>query len=231
MGGQACILYGAAEFSRDVNFAVAVSDDNLDRFRRALTDLEAVPIFFPPPAPDVLRRGHACHFRSLAPDLENLRVDVMHVMRGAAPFAKLWARRSRVRVPGLGAITVMSLPDLVQIKKTQRDKDWPMVRRLIEADFASAAARSKPSQRSFWLRECRTPELLIRLAKRFPGTARRMAKKRTAVAAALRARQGDVEHCLAAEERRERQLDRAYWKPLRAELELWRTERPRASSR
>ena len=29
MGGQACILYGAAEFSRDVDVAVLASDENL----------------------------------------------------------------------------------------------------------------------------------------------------------------------------------------------------------
>lgn len=31
MGGQACILYGAAEFSRDIDFAVAVSAGMLAR--------------------------------------------------------------------------------------------------------------------------------------------------------------------------------------------------------
>jgi hypothetical protein len=36
MGGQACILYGAAEFSRDTDFAVLSSAQNLDRLREAL---------------------------------------------------------------------------------------------------------------------------------------------------------------------------------------------------
>ncbi len=36
MGGQACILYGAAEFSRDIDLAVAVSPGNLARLRAAL---------------------------------------------------------------------------------------------------------------------------------------------------------------------------------------------------
>ena len=35
MGGQACILYGAAEFSRDTDFAVLASSANLTRLRRA----------------------------------------------------------------------------------------------------------------------------------------------------------------------------------------------------
>jgi hypothetical protein len=44
MGGQACILYGAAEFTRDVDFAVAVGPGNLDRLRAALDELEAEPV-------------------------------------------------------------------------------------------------------------------------------------------------------------------------------------------
>ena len=34
MGGQACILYGAAEFSRNVDVAVLAEPDNLSRLRR-----------------------------------------------------------------------------------------------------------------------------------------------------------------------------------------------------
>ncbi len=58
MGGQACILYGGAEFSRDIDFAVAVDARNLDRLRRALADLRARPLFFPLLSAAVLRRGH-----------------------------------------------------------------------------------------------------------------------------------------------------------------------------
>ena len=36
MGGQACVLYGAAEFSRDIDVAVLVDEENLDRFTSAL---------------------------------------------------------------------------------------------------------------------------------------------------------------------------------------------------
>jgi hypothetical protein len=48
MGGQACILYGAAEFTRDVDFAVAVARGNLGRLRAALEELEAEPVSSPP---------------------------------------------------------------------------------------------------------------------------------------------------------------------------------------
>jgi hypothetical protein len=77
MGGQACILYGAAEFSRDVDLAVAVEVGNLSRLRAALDDLDAEPVYFPTLSAETLNRGHACHFRCRAPGLENVRVDVI----------------------------------------------------------------------------------------------------------------------------------------------------------
>ena len=36
MGGQACVLYGAAEFSRDLDLALLLDPTNLDRFDAAL---------------------------------------------------------------------------------------------------------------------------------------------------------------------------------------------------
>ena len=35
MGGQACILYGAAEFSRDIDLAVLADEKNLSRLQAA----------------------------------------------------------------------------------------------------------------------------------------------------------------------------------------------------
>jgi hypothetical protein len=63
MGGQACVFYGAAEFSRDTDLAVVAEPGNLVRLLRALDDLRAEVIAVPPFALKYLRRGHAVHFR------------------------------------------------------------------------------------------------------------------------------------------------------------------------
>jgi len=47
MGGQACVLYGAAEFSRDVDFAILADTGNLRRLRSALKELQAEVIAVP----------------------------------------------------------------------------------------------------------------------------------------------------------------------------------------
>jgi hypothetical protein len=221
MGGQACILYGAAEFSRDVDVAVAVSPANLRRLRAALAQLEAEPILFPPLSPRALRRGHACHFRCRAPGLQGVRLDVMAVFRGAPPFHRLWARRRRIALPGVGTVSVMSLADLVTVKKTQRDKDWPMIRRLVEADLADTSRRPHPARVAFWLRECRTPEMLRDLVLQYPGAAAKVAPSRPAVGVALRSDLERVQRELDREQARQRELDRRHWAPLRRELEAW----------
>lgn len=41
MGGQACVFYGAAEFSRDADFAIHADPANLERLKKALEELQA----------------------------------------------------------------------------------------------------------------------------------------------------------------------------------------------
>ena len=228
MGGQACILYGAAEFSRDVDVAVAVSPANLRRLRAALAPLEAEPVLFPPLSPQALRRGHACHFRCRAPGLYGVRLDIMGAFRGAPAFHRLWARRRRIGLPGVGAVSVVSLADLVIIKKTQRDKDWPMIRRLVEADLSDLSRPPHPARVAFWLRECRTPQMLRDLVRRYPVAAAKAARGRPAVGAALQSDLARVQRELDREQARERERDRRYWAPLRRELEAWRLGQRRA---
>lgn len=93
MGGQACVLYGAAEFSRDTDLVIFADAGNLTRLRRALAELQAEAIAVPPLRIGYLRRGHAVHFRCLRPDLLRMRVDVMARLRGVGSFASLWRRR------------------------------------------------------------------------------------------------------------------------------------------
>ena len=40
MGGQACVFYGAAQFSKDVDLAVLASEENFSRLLAALSDLK-----------------------------------------------------------------------------------------------------------------------------------------------------------------------------------------------
>lgn len=91
----------AAEYSRDIDLAVLATDS-------------------------------ALHFNVPETDGANVRVDVMSRMRGGDGFHELWNRRTSVTLRtsdenGSASVTIelLALEDLVQAKRTQRDKDWP----------------------------------------------------------------------------------------------------------
>jgi hypothetical protein len=222
MGGQACVLYGAAEFSRDTDFAVLADPGNLRRLGRAMRELRARPIAVPPFEEKYLRRGHAAHFRCQAQGCAGLRVDLMAKLRGLPAFPVLWKRRQSWKLGPNWRIEVMGLPDLVRAKKTQRDKDWPMIRRLVEADYFAHRGRPTARRLEFWLQEARTPEILKRLRRDFPAQFAQVAKKRGLLRGVAGQSVQKWEKRLQREEDRERSKDRAYWRPLRREMERLR---------
>ena len=222
MGGQACVLYGAAEFSRDTDLAILAEAANLARLRKALAELHAEPIAVPPFEIKYLRKGRAIHFRCQHPDALRMRVDIMAKMRGVDSFAKLWKRRTTIELLGGETCELLSLPDLVQAKKTQQDKDWPMIRRLVEANYFENQARPTTAQIRFWINELRTPELLIKVVRQNISVARKLSDKRQLLKVALAGGFEKLNMALAAEESIERENDRRYWQPLKKELERLR---------
>ena len=222
MGGQACVFYGAAEFSRDIDFAILANGSNLARLKNVLAELDAEVIAVPPFSLKYLRKGHAIHFRCRHPEAAGLRIDLMTKMRSVDSFPKLWARRTTMALPDGTRCDLLSLADLVQAKKTQRDKDWPMLRRLVEAHFFDHARKHRSAHVKFWLRELRTPELLIEAARKAPVAARRLTTRRRLLHQALAGDARALQAALRHEEELERALDRAYWRPLKVELESLR---------
>ena len=228
MGGQACVFYGAAEFSRDSNFAILADEGNLARLKQALAELQAEVIAVPPFEVGFLARGHAVHFRCRHPDCAGLRVDVMSVMRGVDSFPALWERRTSLELADGTVCHLLSIPDLVRAKQTQRDKDWPMIRRLLEADFfAWRHGGGEEPHPEFWLREMRTAALLIEVAMEFPEAAERVLPVRPLLQFAASGKGPGLEDALELEEQEIRKKDRDYWLPLKNELESLRLERAR----
>ncbi|MFH1024194.1 MAG: hypothetical protein V1809_12510 [Planctomycetota bacterium] len=223
MGGQACILYGGAEFSRDIDLAIPASPEGLQSLKNVLAELAAQPVFVPPLESAYLEKGHACHFRCNHPEAAGLRIDVLSRIRGCPEFPTLWRRRAEFDIPEIGPVAALSLSDLVQSKKTQRDKDWPMIRRLLEADYLLRRDTASPSDIRGWLAELRTPAYLAALA-RGNEAIRRNIPGRTWLA------EPDIDEDAIAlhldeEEKAVRQIDREYWTPLRRELEMLRHAR------
>jgi hypothetical protein len=200
----------------------------LSRLNDALAQLDAEVIAVPPFREEFLARGHAVHFRCRNPEADGMRLDVMSKMRGVDSFEDVWERRTTAVLEDGFEVGLLSLPDLVAAKKTQRDKDWPMIRRLVETNYTDFRTEPNPARIRFWLEEARTPELLLEMVVRFPEEAAEIALRRRAVADALAGDRRAVEEAMGDEMEKEREADRAYWAPLRAELEQLRRARARA---
>ena len=224
MGGQACVLYGAAEFSRDTDLAILASEENAERLAKAMQALEAEVIAVPPFLLQHLNAGHAVHFRCRHPEAAGMRVDVMSRMRGVTDFHTLWERRTTLVMDDGTLCDLLSLGDLVRAKKTQRDKDWPMIRRLVEANYFANQADPSPEQLTFWFQELRTPELLRDLALANPAHAKDAAVTRALIRRAISDDVSALTESLEDEERQERLEDKAYWQPLKQELERLRRQ-------
>lgn len=227
IGGQACILYGAAEFSRDSDFIVLAEPANLEALKKALKALKATPVSFPGLSMEYLAKGHASHFRCRARGVAGLRVDVMGRLKGCEPFSRLWLRRSRVRVPGAGSIDIISLADLVESKKTQCDKDWLMLTRLVENDVFINNGRGATSKVLWWLTQARLPETLVGLCADHPAQAKKAAVARPLLREAIRGSVRTLSALLKKEEAAARASDVKYWSPLKKELEKMRLGRKR----
>jgi hypothetical protein len=76
--------------------------------------------------------------------------------RGGPPFEELWQRRTTIEVEA-EKIDLLSLPDLVAAKKTQRDKDWPMIARLVERSYFESEGALAEDRIEFLFRELRSP--------------------------------------------------------------------------
>ncbi|MFH1245495.1 MAG: hypothetical protein V1662_03340 [Candidatus Omnitrophota bacterium] len=222
IGGQACIIYGAAEFSRDSDFVVLCAQDNLERFKKALKALKAELIYVPPLEADYLERGHACHFRCNAEDVRKLRIDVMSKLRGCEPFEKLWERKKTISLKGGAKINVIGLNDLVQSKKTQRDKDWLMLKLLVENDIVLNKNNPASERIKWWFLESRNVQSLINLAKVYPEIAQKSVAKRPLLSSLINLDIQELNSHLQEEELTERRKDIEYWAPLKKELETLR---------
>jgi len=229
MGGQACVFYGAAQFSKDVDFLLLASEQNFSRLLAALSELKATRIAVPRFDPALLARGHAVHFRCHEGAAAGLRVDIMTQLRDLPGFEELWEKRTTINDENGETFDLMAIEHLVQAKKTQRDKDWPMIDALVEGHYHVFAEAPTPERTIFWLNESRTPERLISLCTRFPQQAIAQLAKRPLLALAQSGESDQLREALDIEMRAEQAKDRAYWAPLKVQLQAFRHDERRGA--
>ena len=143
----------------------------------------------------------------------------MTKMRGCDEFEQLWQRRTSIEDPAAGIVyELLSIEDLVKAKKTQRDKDWPMIRRLVEAHHRQFTHEPTPAIIGFWLRELTTPELLQHVSLENQVLLPLVKTFRPWLLSIDLNDIKAIERELETEKEKERLLDVAYWQPLKQEL-------------
>jgi hypothetical protein len=130
VGGQASIVYGAATFSEDVDVWIEPSRANLDRLLHALAGCGArVHKLTPPVELRHARRGHGFHFVVPGRPLPTY-LDVMGRPPRVGSFRAASARCRRVDMPW-GKVPLVSIRDLVELKKTRRLSDYEVISNLV----------------------------------------------------------------------------------------------------
>ena len=128
ISGQATVLYGAATFSEDIDLWVAPDQENLDRLRQALHQISACWYKLTPPLEEKFaREGHGFHF--ILPGEPEIYLDVMGAPPRSPEFETALKSANNIDTDW-GCLPVVGIEHLVEIKKTQRMEDYPVISKL-----------------------------------------------------------------------------------------------------
>ena len=97
-----------------------------------------------------------------------------------------------------------------------------MIRRLVDSHYDAFRTQPNEDRVRFWLRESRTPEVLITVAAEYPALLREVMQIRPLLVETLASSISALGHELAKEEAAEKLADEQYWRPLKRELESLR---------
>jgi hypothetical protein len=200
ISGQASILYGAATFSEDIDLWVNPTQANLNNLTRSLAACRArVYKLTPPLTLRYFRRGHGFRF-TLPARPDPVYLDIMSRPPRVGSFASS-RQRAQIMKTDWGVLPVVSIEDLIALKKTRRLYDYDVISNLLQIRLAQSV---RPSR------------LLLRWAMRESFRA----EDRVGFAEQLGRRMTDSEarRQVAREIPKWQEKDVAYWRPIVREL-------------
>ncbi|HLG42065.1 MAG TPA: hypothetical protein VI643_01780 [Planctomycetota bacterium] len=135
ISGQASILYGAATFSEDIDIWIRPTRANARNFVQALKACRArVRKLTPLLTPRNMLAGHGFHFEIPSKPIP-VYLDVMGRPPRVGPFPAA-RRRARVMKTEWGGLPVVSITDLISLKKTRRLLDYEVISNLVSIRVA-----------------------------------------------------------------------------------------------
>ncbi len=181
ISGQAAVLYGAAVFSEDVDIWVDPRPSNWLRLIRALRACRArVHKLTPPLRTEFLCRGHGYHFMLPADEGVPGFLDVLGCPPRVAGFDRC-QRRARVFETEWGPMPVVSIEDLVLLKRTRRLADYDVISKLVDVRLREAERTNSvsPALLRWALCSSFSAENLLSIMQRWPravSTAKRLGR-------------------------------------------------------
>jgi len=143
IGGQATVVYGAAQFTQDFDVWVRPTRKNLEALLRALSRSGArVHKLTPPVTVRNARRGHGFPFVVPSPRSAPVPLDVMGCPPRVGGFVSA-KRRSALTATPWGRVPVVSAEDLVRLKRTNRPGDYEVIARLVRLRLDSTPRPSR----------------------------------------------------------------------------------------
>jgi len=226
ISGQASVLYGASTFSEDIDLWLAPTSLNFRRFTKALSQLDAAVYKLTPPLePGYAKRGHGFHF--LLPDeYTPAYLDVMGKPPRVGSFRLAHKKSNRI-LCDWGKIPVVSIRDLVELKKTRRLADYEVISNLVKIHLSD---RSKQTDLEWGLKNVFRIEDADWIFKKIPNsrkTAIRIGRKwlKAMAESGTNFRYQEIQSLLAQEIASLQHQDVLYWQPVIEELRTMRKNR------
>ncbi len=233
ISGQATVLYGAATFSEDVDLWLNPTAENCDRFLASLRACGARYYKLTPPfTPTNLQRGHGFHF-TLGDGGDTAFLDVMGNPPRTSSFSAANEKACWMQTEW-GEIRTVGIKELVELKKTQRLEDYPIISKLALAWFDQPEGAKTVDDFIWGLENIFTlPELTtfftehpeaVALASQFNPKAAALGRQLLADADAPESFEQPVRELFQSRIAKLQMADRYYWRDIIAELKAFRAE-------
>jgi hypothetical protein len=231
ISGQATVLYGAATFSEDIDLWLNPTAENCDRF---LTSLRACGARYykltPPFTPANLRRGHGFHF-VLGDGGETAFLDVMGNPPRTSSFSAANEKACWMQTEW-GEVRTVGIKALVELKKTQRLEDYPIISKLALAWFDQPEG-AKTADGFIWALEniFTLPELMtffvehpeaVTVASEFDPKVADLGRQLQAAGDAAESLEQTVRELFQQRITRLQMADRRYWREIIGDLKVLR---------
>ena len=138
ISGQAAVLYGAATFSEDIDIWVNPTPQDWNKLLKVIKKIKGrVYKLTPPLRMDLIRKGHGYHFQ-FQQSKKNLGwfLDVMGKVPRVDDFIRAFKKAVYYQTEW-GKIPVVGIRDLVEIKKTRRLEDYPVISNLVKIEYSN----------------------------------------------------------------------------------------------